>query len=125
MRVSVRRADVAFINDTTSLAVAEADEDGTGAPELGTSSADGLLRVESPMVGVFRAPNPGAPAFVDVGDTVIPGQTLCLLEAMKLFNELNAESILVRRCVHTENGQPVEFVQLLFEIEPILEPPAV
>ena len=57
------------------------------------------MRVESPMVGVFyRAPNPGAPAFVDVGDTVVPGQVLCVLEAMKLFNELKAETAgVVRR----------------------------
>ena len=104
----------------------ETDEDGSGEPGLGTSPADGLLRVESPMVGVFyRAANPGTPAFVDVGDTVVPGQTLCLLEAMKLFNELKAEVSGTVHAIHTENGQPVEFGQLLFEIEPILAPPAV
>jgi biotin carboxyl carrier protein len=71
------------------------------------------------MVGVFfRAPNPGAPAFVDVGDTVVPGQTLCVLEAMKLFNELKSET--AGTVCHTHRyAQPVEFGQLLFEIEPI------
>jgi len=88
--------------------------------------ADGLTRVESPMVGVFyRAPQPGAPAFVDVGDTVVPGQVLCVLEAMKLFNELKAESAGVVRTIHVENAQPVEFGELLFELEPVLTPPAV
>ena len=78
------------------------------------------------MVGVFfRAPNPGAPAFVDVGDTVVPGQTLCVLEAMKLFNELKAETAGVVRAILAENAQPVEYGQLLFEIEPMLAPPAV
>jgi acetyl-CoA carboxylase biotin carboxyl carrier protein len=78
------------------------------------------------MVGVFyRAPNPGAPAFVDVGDTVVPGQTLCILEAMKLFNELKAEAAGVVRAIHVENAQPVEYGELLFEIEPLLTPPAV
>ena len=78
------------------------------------------------MVGVFyRAPDPGAPAFVDVGDTVVPGQTLCLLEAMKLFNELKAESAGVVRTIHAENGQAVEYGELLFELEPVLAPPAV
>ena len=62
------------------------------------------------MVGVFyRAPNPGAPAFVDIGDTVVPGQTLCVLEAMKLFNELKAETTGTVRAIHVENAQPVEF----------------
>jgi acetyl-CoA carboxylase biotin carboxyl carrier protein len=93
---------------------------------LETQSADGVIRVESPMVGVFyRAPSPGAPAFVDLGDTVVPGQTLCLLEAMKLFNELKAEASGTVRAIHVENAQPVEFGQLLFEIEPVLVPPAV
>jgi acetyl-CoA carboxylase biotin carboxyl carrier protein len=76
------------------------------------------------MVGIFyRAPNPGAPAFVDVGDAISPGQTLCLLEAMKLFNELKAEVAGVIRSIHVENAQAVEFGQLLFEIEPALAPP--
>ena len=77
------------------------------------------------MVGFFyRAPNPGAPAFVDIGDTVVPGQVLCILEAMKLFNELKAEVSGTVAAIHAENAQPVEYGQLLFEIEPILAPPA-
>jgi acetyl-CoA carboxylase biotin carboxyl carrier protein len=78
------------------------------------------------MVGVFyRAPNPGAPAFVDVGDTVVPGQILCILEAMKLFNELKSETAGIVRSIHVENAQPVEYGELLFELEPVLTPPAV
>jgi acetyl-CoA carboxylase biotin carboxyl carrier protein len=78
------------------------------------------------MVGVFyRAPNPGSPAFVDVGDTVVPGQVLCILEAMKLFNELKSEAAGVVRAIHVENAQPVEYGELLFELEPVLTPPAV
>ena len=78
------------------------------------------------MVGVFyRASQPGAPAFVEVGDVVTVGQTLCVLEAMKLFNELKAELDGRVKAVHAENAQPVEFGQLLFELEPISAPPAV
>jgi oxaloacetate decarboxylase alpha subunit len=78
------------------------------------------------MVGVFyRAPEPGSPPFVETGDVVAPGQTLCLLEAMKLFNELKAESAGRITAIHAEDGQPVEFGQLLFELEPIAVPPAV
>ena len=95
---------------------------GGRSPGGAAAPADGVTRVESPMVGVFyRAPNPGAPAFVDVGDTVVPGQTLCILEAMKLFNELKAESRGVVQSIHVENAQPVEFGELLFELEPVLD----
>jgi oxaloacetate decarboxylase alpha subunit len=124
MRVSVRRADepVAGPSSYPQLPTAESD-DLLAAPERPVSG-DGVTRVESPMVGVFyRAPNPGAPPFVDVGDTVVPGQILCVLEAMKLFNELKAEVAGTVSSIHVENAQPVEYGQLLFEIQPVLAPP--
>ncbi len=124
MRVSVRRADEPAVA-TTALAT-QASGGGVGPATAEAPTADGIVRVESPMVGVFyRTPTPGAPTFVDVGDTVIPGQTLCLLEAMKLFNELKAEVAGRVRAIHVENAQPVEYGQLLFEIEPVLAPPPV
>ncbi|HXG76843.1 MAG TPA: acetyl-CoA carboxylase biotin carboxyl carrier protein [Gaiellaceae bacterium] len=128
MRVSVRRADEPTVLATASAAVSGAAQAGSGAAPAAAepASADGVVRVESPMVGVFyRSPNPGAPPFVDVGDTVVPGQTLCLLEAMKLFNELKAEVAGVVRAIHADNAQPVEYGQLLFELEPVSAPPAV
>jgi oxaloacetate decarboxylase alpha subunit len=97
-----------------------------GEPEQRpTTAVSGtLLRVESPMVGTFyRSPQPGAPAFVEVGDVVAPGQTLCILEAMKLMNEVKAEVEGVVRGVHVDNAQPVEFGQLLFELEPLVGRP--
>jgi oxaloacetate decarboxylase alpha subunit len=122
MRVSVRRADEPAVA-TAGLPLASTELESV---VLAAPVSDGIVRVESPMVGVFyRAPSPGTPAFVDVGDTVVPGQTLCLLEAMKLFNELKAEVAGTVRTIHVENAQPVEFGQLLFEIEPMLAPPAV
>jgi len=121
MRVSVRRAD-----EPSAFPFSPVVETDAQAPTPERRATDGVVRVESPMVGVFfRAPNPGAPVFVDIGDTVVPGQTLCVLEAMKLFNELKAETSGSVRAIHVENAQPVEFGQLLFEIEPILAPPAV
>jgi oxaloacetate decarboxylase alpha subunit len=124
MRVSVRRADEPSLGPAASVTGIQPIPE--AADVAGPPSTDGLVRVESPMVGVFyRAPSPGAPAFVDVGDTIVPGQTLCLLEAMKLFNELKAEVAGVVASIHAENAQPVEFGQLLFEIEPVLVPPAV
>jgi oxaloacetate decarboxylase (Na+ extruding) subunit alpha len=91
-----------------------------------TSAVSGaLVRVESPMVGTFyRAPQPGSPPFVEIGDVVAPGQTLCILEAMKLMNEVKADVEGVVRGVHAENAEPVEFGQLLFELEPLVGRPA-
>jgi oxaloacetate decarboxylase alpha subunit len=118
MRVSVRRTPDPIEPVLASAAGAEAAET---EPELPPQPAgDGLVRVESPMVGTFyRAPQPGAPAFVEEGDAVAPGQTLCILEAMKLMNEVKADQEAVVRAIHVGNAEPVEYGQLLFELEPI------
>ena len=87
--------------------------------------SDGLVRIESPMVGTFyRAPRPGAPPFVEEGEPVAAGQTLCILEAMKLMNEIKSEGEGVVRKIHVENAQAVEYGQLLFELEPVNGRPA-
>ncbi|HEX4680729.1 MAG TPA: biotin/lipoyl-containing protein [Gaiellaceae bacterium] len=81
---------------------------------------NGLTRVESPMVGTFyRAPAPGSAAFVQEGDAVGAGATLCILEAMKLMNEVKSEIEGIVRKIHVGNGEAVEYGQLLFELEPI------
>lgn len=81
-------------------------------------AAPGVI-VTSPFVGTFyRAPAPDAPPFVEVGQTVRKGQTLCIVEAMKLMNEIEAEVAgKVAECF-VQNGQPVEFGEPLFRIEP-------
>ncbi len=123
MRVSVRSTpDLPAGGGTPGEAFLAVPE-----PELSAARAvsGALIRVESPMVGTFyRAAQPGAPPFVEVGDVVAPGQTLCLLEAMKLMNEVKAEVEGVVRAVHAENAEPVEFGQLLFELEPLVGRPA-
>jgi len=74
--------------------------------------------VKSPMVGTFyRSPSPGAAAFVELGQTVKPGDTLCIIEAMKLLNEIEAEVGGVVKEILIENGQPVEYGQPLFVID--------
>ena len=74
--------------------------------------------LKSPMVGTFyRAPSPGAPAFVDVGQSVSKGQTLCIIEAMKLLNEIESDVAGTVKAILVENGQPVEYGQPLFLIE--------
>ncbi len=87
------------------------------APEEDTQR---LITVTSPIVGTFyRSPSPDAPSFVDVGLRVKKGQVLCIIEAMKLMNEIESEvdGILVKALV--ENGQPVEYGEPLFLIEPL------
>ena len=115
MRVSVRRTaePAAYVPVPTSPAE-------LSAPEPVAPRSDAFLRIESPMVGTFyRSPAPGSPAFVEEGDAVAPGQTLCILEAMKLMNEVKAELEAVVRKIHVGNAEPVEYGQLLFELEPI------
>ncbi len=74
--------------------------------------------LKSPMVGTFyRAPSPGAPPFVEVGQSVTKGQTLCIIEAMKLLNEIESDASGVVKSILVENGQPVEYGQPLFVIE--------
>lgn len=74
--------------------------------------------LKSPMVGTFyRAPSPGAPAFVEIGQSVSKGQTLCIIEAMKLLNEIESDVAGTIKAILVENGQPVEYGQPLFLIE--------
>jgi acetyl-CoA carboxylase biotin carboxyl carrier protein len=89
------------------------------APVAAPAPASNLLEVKAPMVGTFyTAPGPDKPPFVRLGDRIAPGQTLCILEAMKIMNEIESEvggkvvEILV------DNAQPVQFDQVLFRIEP-------
>ena len=78
-----------------------------------------LVEVTSPMVGTFyRAPAPEAPSYVEVGARVSEGQTLCILEAMKLMNELESEVDGIVREICVDNSEPVEYGQVLFRIEP-------
>jgi acetyl-CoA carboxylase biotin carboxyl carrier protein len=86
-------------------------------------STEGLYVVKSPIVGTFyRSPAPNAPPFVEQGDRVKVGQTLCIIEAMKLMNEIESEVAgEVVRC-YIENGQPVEYGQSLFALKPSHKP---
>jgi acetyl-CoA carboxylase biotin carboxyl carrier protein len=88
-------------------------------PESVESTAH-LLTVEAPMVGTFvRSPKPDAPPFVTEGDVVKEGQVICIVEAMKLMNEIESKVAGRIAKVVVENGQPVEFGQALFLVEPL------
>ena len=106
-RVTVRRAS----------SVARPASPG-GDSDAAAPVGDGLARVESPIVGMFySASSPDAPPFVAVGDQVGEGQTLCIIEAMKIFNEIVADRAGTLREVCVQNGEAVEYGTLLFLIE--------
>lgn len=89
-----------------------------GSPEVpaAASAPEGHM-VKSPMVGSFyRASSPGAAAFVEIGQTVKEGQAICIIEAMKLLNEIEADKAGIIKAILVENGEPVEYGQPLFLI---------
>jgi acetyl-CoA carboxylase biotin carboxyl carrier protein len=87
------------------------------APEPAEAQPSGHV-VKSPMVGTFyRSGNPNSPAFVELGSTVKTGDTLCIIEAMKLMNEIECDQAGTIKAILVENGQPVEYGQPLFIIE--------
>ncbi len=87
------------------------------APEQ--TSDDGLEEIKSPIVGTFyRSPSPDSDPFVQVGDKVKPGQTICIVEAMKLMNEIEAEFAGIIEKILLDNSEPVEFDQPMFLIKP-------
>jgi len=88
-------------------------------PEIASpeDTLDGAA-IESPMVGTFYAsPSPGAPGFVKVGQTIKPGDTICIIEAMKILNQIEAEVSGVVKKILVEDGQPVEFGEPLMVID--------
>ena len=124
MRVSVRRTDGAPAAAAAQPGLLAPPDEEPAAPIAPPSN--GLVRVEAPMVGTFyRAPEPGAAPFVEEGAPVGAGQTLCILEAMKLMNEVKSDIEGIVRSINVENGQAVEYGQLLFELEPVNGLPAI
>lgn len=88
-------------------------------PDRAERSVSSLLEVKSPMVGTFYgAPEPGAKPYVVVGDRVQKGQTLCIIEAMKIMNEIESEYAGIVKETLAQDAQPVEYGQVLFRIDP-------
>jgi acetyl-CoA carboxylase biotin carboxyl carrier protein len=90
------------------------------APPPAAASRSDLLEIRAPMVGTFyRAPAPGDPPFVEIGSRITPGQPICILEAMKLMNELEADQGGELVEILVENGTPVEYDQVLMRLRPV------
>lgn len=104
------------ITPSTGIPVATAEAE---AAERTERAAPALLEVKSPMVGTFySAPEPGAKTYVSIGDRVRKGQTLCVIEAMKIMNEIESEYMGVVKEILAQDAQPVEYGQVLFRIDP-------
>jgi acetyl-CoA carboxylase biotin carboxyl carrier protein len=127
-RVRITRASAAVVpvqpvamhtthHHTTAAPQAAPLAGASPAAEAPPAGPEGHL-IKSPMVGTFyRSATPGSQPFVEVGDRVEEGGTLCIIEAMKLMNEIESDKAGVVKSILTENGQPVEFGQPLFVIE--------
>ena len=110
---------------TSAIAGSAAPAAGAGAPVTSAASAPAdedesdSIWITSPFVGTYyEAPSPGTPAFVKVGQTISPGTVLCIVEAMKLMNEIESEVSGTIVEIAGSNGQPVEFGDRLFKIKP-------
>jgi acetyl-CoA carboxylase biotin carboxyl carrier protein len=125
-RVRIRRAGFAAAQHEVLMAPQYAPAPapaGTAAPEATREKSDkpvvdpNLVLVKSPIVGTFyEGPSPGAPPFVSVGERVQPGKVLCIIESMKLMNEIEAEHSGIIESRLVLNGQPVEYGEALFGI---------
>jgi len=114
-RVRETPAAVAYAPPAAPLAPAPLAETAEQAPAEEQISGHSIT---SPMVGTYYgAPSPGAPNFVEIGQSVAEGETLCIVEAMKMLNQIESDKAGIIKAILTENGQPVEFGQPLFIIE--------
>lgn len=88
------------------------------AAEAPQAEEDNFHKVTSPMVGTFyRSPSPGSPSYASVGDQIKKGQVLCIVEAMKIMNEIQADVDGVVKKIHVDNEAPVEYGEVMFSIE--------
>lgn len=93
--------------------------DATAPAETSSTKTDNLITIKSPMIGTFyKRSSPDKPAFVEVGDDIAPGDVLCIIEAMKLFNEIESEMSGKVVKILVDDASPVEYDQPLFLVEP-------
>jgi acetyl-CoA carboxylase biotin carboxyl carrier protein len=126
MRIQLRRGGEPIVSGPAprpavapAPAAAPAEASRPAAPPPVAAAEEHFVYIKSPMVGTFyAAPDPDSPPYVKVGDSVGPDSVVCIVEAMKVFNEIQAEVSGKIVAVLVENGEPVEFGQSLFKIDP-------
>ena len=121
IRLDVAAAPGAVIAPPPPVGASAAPAATFAPPEKSEGAADpNLVLVKSPIVGTFyESPSPGAPPFVRVGERVQAGKVLCIIESMKLMNEIEAETAGILESKLVQNGQPVEYGEALFAIRPV------
>jgi acetyl-CoA carboxylase biotin carboxyl carrier protein len=123
LKIKISRASQTKNSQETASVIPLAgatDSPESSAPTEAAEEQEGLHLITSPMVGTFyRSPDPSAPPFVEKGESVTKNQTLCIIEAMKLMNEIEAEVDGTLEEIYIKNGKPVEYGQKLFAIKPL------
>jgi len=118
-RIRIRKAGQPAEHAVAAAAPPTQSVEAPTAPEIAAPADTGQVLVKSPIVGTYYdAGSPDSPPFVKVGDSVEPGQVLCIIESMKLMNEIEAEVAGVIAAKLVENGRPVEYGEALFSIRP-------
>jgi acetyl-CoA carboxylase biotin carboxyl carrier protein len=118
VRISIKKGGVAAVQALPAVAAAPAQQSSVAAPPEAEAELDNYEQVKAPFVGTFyRAPAPDAEPYVKIGMEVEPDTVLCIIEAMKVMNELKAEMRGVVRAILADNAQPVQYGQPLFKIE--------
>lgn len=119
VKVVAAPTPIAVASEPLQVAAAPAPAAPSEAPAAAPAAGQNLIEIKSPMIGTFyRSSSPDKPAFVEVGDQITSGKVICILEAMKLFNEIEAEVSGKIVKVLVENATPVEYDQPLFLVEP-------
>jgi acetyl-CoA carboxylase biotin carboxyl carrier protein len=119
VRIRIRKAGAAPEYLVSPAAPGNAQPQETAVSPEAAATPPGEVLVKSPIVGTYyEAASPDSAPFVNVGDTVEPGQVLCIIESMKLMNEIEAEAAGVVAAKLVENGRPVEYGEALFSIRP-------
>ena len=121
IRLDVAAAPGSVIAPPPPTAASATPAETFAPPEKSEGAPDpNLVLVKSPIVGTFyEGPSPGAPPFVRVGERIQPGKVLCIIESMKLMNEIEAETAGILESKLVQNGQPVEYGEALFAIRPV------
>ncbi len=122
VRIKLRKGSSGYEKDIQYVAQAPSQGAALGGPAAQAAAEakkSTTVDVKSPMVGTFyRSPSPEAPAYVGIGDTINVGQVICIIEAMKLMNEIKSEVKGKIVDIQVDNAEPVEFGQVLFAVEP-------
>lgn len=122
VRIKLRKGPGGSYENNVEFIPQQALTSAQAKPQVGSiekTPARNVIEIKAPMVGTFyRAPSPEAPAYVNIGDKIEPGQVVCIIEAMKLMNEIKSEVKGKIVDIQTDNAEPVEFGQVMFVVEP-------